>query len=299
MKFGLQADQETKLAGTGGADFVKYLRENGEYRFRFLEEYPKGWTSFWEHFSNEYKCGYPCTRTPDCPGCNVDSEKEAKPTRRILTNAFLVSAPQKDNKGVGYASLWKLPAASVEPSIKRCKDSKDTVLDRDFTIVRYEESQVKYDVEREDPEEFDASKYTLKDHEQALQEAFDFRWDPEVRAAKQAEFEARKDDKAKKAAAEEVEVEHEEEPEVPYELKSAEERKAIDEAKTKAGRRLTVVNDEPEPEESISVTPNQIRKASVAELRKIYKAAGVDWIDSDSQKELAEHLLTELGAPVG
>lgn len=309
MKFGVQADQETKLAGSGGSDFVRYLKTNGEYRLRFLEEYPEGFTSYWEHFSNEFKCGYPCTREKDCPGCNVESEKEARPTRRLLVNAYLVSAPEKDNKGVGYSGLWKFPAASVEPTIKRAKDSKGTVLDRDFTVIRYEDNnRVNYDVEREDPEEFDSSKHPpAADHEEVLQESFEYRWDPAHREEKKAEQEKRKADRDSKAKTEEVEQDHaaEPEPETPYELLSKEERAAKDKAEKPAakprGKKLALVPDEPEEDEedNIQLTPNQVRKMSVSELKKFYRKAGLDLIDSEDQKELADHFLEEMmGSPV-
>src|SRR5580765_1006110 len=97
MKFGIRAAESTS---TTDGDYIRYFKK-GETRLRFLEEVGD-WTEYWAHFNASKQRDYPCTGDrKTCPGCNSENEREAKASKRFLTNAV----------HEGFVNLYKVPAS--------------------------------------------------------------------------------------------------------------------------------------------------------------------------------------------
>lgn len=288
MTFGVKTTEDTNEGGSGG-DYIHRFAKDGEYRLRFLEEFEE-WTSYFEHFSGQKKTSYPCTgdrRT--CPGCTSPDQDEAKAAKRYLVNAVLQD-PKSDKQG--YAHLWKLPAPSMkEPLSRFAAKSGGTLTDRDYTVIRYtnDSGQVRYNLDREEQEPLDLSKWELQDHQAALMQEYLEAWDETARAAKQerqtAAKEKREDVEPKKTfrMGADPAPQTEPEPEVPDALLSKQERDA----------KAAAATTEPEPE--VEVSPSSIRSMSAAELVKLFKQAGfeseLDGLNGSDRDALAEALI--------
>lgn len=172
MQFGVkqavEPEYDPDAAGNSGS-YIKYFKEKATTLI-FLEEIPE-WTSVWMHFNNTKNRDYPCTDDkPTCPGHNSENEREAKAAHRYIVNAF--------NPETGYVDLWKIPYSLME-DLHRYNGKFNTIKDRPYTIYKDQvNGQTKYSIDREDPVEVDLSeaRTQLKDHQEALAEAFREVW---------------------------------------------------------------------------------------------------------------------------
>lgn len=284
MKFGVKAPDEVDQP-QGSDRYIRYFNKDGMYTLRFLEPWEQ-WTVYWEHYSNKYRCSYPCTANSpderkDCPGCQLSDsqdemdQREAKPSKKYLVNAIRTD----DEKSEGYVDLWKIPGSLKEDLV--LNNSKDKSLSkREYNVIRREKNgRTSYSLDKEDPMPIDLSVFTdkLRDHDAALTEAWENRWDE----AKRNENQARRAE-AKQAAETKTEAKVDDEP--PFEPP----------ASTKGG--LSLVKDpEPEPEEEpITITVSSIRQMSAEQLRKLYAQGGFEAPDTDDQAVLAEKLIAAL-----
>lgn len=284
MKFGVRADQDT--GASSGGDWIQYIRKNGEMTFRFLEDWPV-WTIYWEHFSQDKMLGYPCTGDrATCPGCTSPNEREARPTKRLLVNAVPITGDR-----AGRASLWKF-AGGLKEALERfrAKSPHNTLTDRPYTIIRSEGStgRVQYDIDREDVEPFDASKFELKNHQEALSRAWAEANDPEKTAQVMADREARKN-----ASQQVEEAKDDGDPLDVFRTEAQKERaQELKEQEPKSERRLSVVENDQEEERSL--TPSAIRRMSLDDLKELYRFSGLDAPESTDRREVAEALITHL-----
>lgn len=172
MQFGVkqavEPEYDPDAAGAQGS-YIKYFKDKATTLI-FLEEIPE-WTSVWMHFNQTKNRDYPCTDDrPTCPGHNSENEREAKAAHRYIVNAF--------NPETGYVDLYKIPYSLME-DLHRYNGKFNTIKDRPYTIYKDQVSgQTKYSIDREDPVDTDLSeaRTQLKDHQEALAEAFREVW---------------------------------------------------------------------------------------------------------------------------
>lgn len=171
MQFGVKQGEAPAYDPDAGASgsYIKYFKDN-ETRLRFLEETVE-WTEVWMHFSQSKSRDYPCTGVRStCPGCNHENQREAKASKRYIVNAL---APK-----TGYVDLWKIPA-SIFDDFDRQYQLSGTVQDRDFTVIKFlKEGRTNYSTDKEDKDGLDLTEYRalMKDHQEALAEAFREVW---------------------------------------------------------------------------------------------------------------------------
>lgn len=156
---------------TGGKTWIKNVRADEDMTVRFLTE-PDEWYAYREHYDPSVNF-FPCIgRDNDCPGCNHESEKVQRASRRYLANAFDVTA--------GQVIPLKLPLDLANRLVARYERYGDTIVDRDYTLHRMGKGlDTTYDVTPEAPSKFDASKHQLVDIEKALIEQFEDAFDLE------------------------------------------------------------------------------------------------------------------------
>lgn len=156
---------------TGGKTWIKNVREGEDMTVRFLTE-PDEWYAYREHYDPSVHF-FPCIgRDNDCPGCNHESEKVQRASRRYLANAYDVSA--------GQVIPLKLPLDLANRLVARYERYGDTITDRDYTLHRMGKGlDTTYDVTPEPPSKFDASQHALVDVEAALIEQFEDAFDLE------------------------------------------------------------------------------------------------------------------------
>jgi hypothetical protein len=172
MQFGVKQGEAPVYdpeSGTGGGSYIKYFKDN-ETRLRFLEPVHE-WTEIWMHFSQNKSRDYPCTgQRSTCPGCNHENEREAKAQKRYIVNAY---SPKSE-----YVDLWKIPASLIDDFI-RFETNDGSISARDYTVLKYiKEGRTKYSVDKEDKDAADLSEHQqhMRDHQEALQEAFREVW---------------------------------------------------------------------------------------------------------------------------
>lgn len=173
MQFGVKQGDAPPYdpdSGSGGGSYIKYFKD-AETRLRFLEEITE-WTEVWMHFSQSKSRDYPCTGDrKSCPGCNHENDKEAKASKRYVVNAY---APASE-----YVDLWKIPVSIIDDLIRQSNNDGGTIKARDYTILKYQkDGGTKYSIDKEDREPMDLEQYagSLKDHQEALAEAFREVW---------------------------------------------------------------------------------------------------------------------------
>lgn len=182
----------------GGKTWIKNVRADEDMTVRFLTE-PEDWYSYREHYDPDIHF-FPCIgRESDCPGCEHDSEKVQRTSRRYLANAYDVEA--------GQVIPLKLPLDLANRLVARYERNGDTLLNRDYTLHRMGKGlDTTYDVTPEDKSKFDVSKHEQIDLEKALIEQFEDAFDLESEDDDEDEGRARtsKPSRAKKQRQPEV-----------------------------------------------------------------------------------------------
>ena len=172
MRFGVKKkDAPAASSGGSGGSFIKYFRK-GETTVRFLEPATDEWTKYFEHYSASKQRTYPCTGERDtCPGCTSDDKREQQASCRFLVNLL--------DTETGYVDLWKIPV-SIMDDIERYEEKANGDLTaHTYTIIQFQkEGKTRYSIDREERIKSPVSEYAdkLKDHEQALQEAYEEAW---------------------------------------------------------------------------------------------------------------------------
>lgn len=167
MQFGVKVADAPAQSEEAGGSFIKYFPKKGDYRLRYLEEVSE-WTRYYEHFHQGKQRSFPCTgEKSTCPGCTSSNEKTASASKRYLVNCL--------DPATGYVDLYKIPT-SIKGDFDRFSDKDGgTILNRDYTVVRYEEDgKVKYSLDREDrePRDLTEARTHIKDHQEALAAAY-------------------------------------------------------------------------------------------------------------------------------
>lgn len=277
MEFGVKTTEEVEFPTGSNANFIRYFGKNGSYTLRFLEPWTE-WVSYWEHYSEEFKCSYPCTANrpeerKDCPGCQLKDKypdepskvKEAKASKKYLVNAIRTDDPESD----GYVNLWKIPGGLKEAlELNWHKDG--SMSKREYNIIRYDKNgRVNYTLDKEDPSSFDVSIYRdrMADKQAALMESYQYRWDEQHRNEAKAATEARKTEEATK--------------QFELEIKAQEEDPPFDASPGDADAEQVLGESE-------------IRAMNADQLRVWFRRAGVPIPDTDDAKELAETLISAL-----
>lgn len=172
MQFGVKQGEAPAYdpeSGGGGGSYIKYFKDK-ETRLRFLEPVHE-WTEVWMHFSQSKSRDYPCTGVKSsCPGCNHENEKEAKASKRYIVNAVNITS--------GYVDLWKIPVSIIEDFL-RLEAADGSISKRDYTVLKFiKDNGTKYSVDKEDRDDLDLTQYSglMKDHQEALAEAFREVW---------------------------------------------------------------------------------------------------------------------------
>ena len=158
---------------SGNRTWVKNVKAGEDLTVRFLTE-PDEWYAYREHYDPDVNF-FPCIgKDNDCPGCNHESEKVQRSSRRFLANALDVEK--------SMVVPLKLPLDLANRLVARYERNGNTVLNRDFTLHRMGSGlDTTYDVSPEDPVEIDLSKYEDSKHdlEKALIEQFEDAFDLE------------------------------------------------------------------------------------------------------------------------
>lgn len=157
---------------SGSRNWIRYIKEGEDLTVRFLHE-PEDWYSYREHYSPDVGF-FPCVGT-DCPGCESDSDKVQRASRR-----FLACVLDTDN---GMVVPLKLPLDLANRLVSRYERYGNTVMDRDYTLHRMGKGlDTTYDVSPEDKSKLDTSRYELLDLEQALLDQFEDAFNIETEA---------------------------------------------------------------------------------------------------------------------
>lgn len=196
---------------TGGKTWIKNVRADEDMTVRFLTE-PEDWYSYREHYDPDIHF-FPCIgRDADCPGCEHDSEKVQRTSRRYLANAYDVEN--------GQVVPLKLPLDLANRLVARYERNGDTLMNRDYTLHRMGKGlDTTYDVTPEDKSKFDASKHDLIDLEKALIEQFEDAFDLDSEDDEEEEVRRPKPSRSKKRQEPEVDEDDDvdDEDEVPSE----------------------------------------------------------------------------------
>lgn len=154
---------------SGGRTWIKNVRADEDMTVRFLTE-PDEWYAYREHYDPSVNF-FPCIgRDNDCPGCNHESDKVQRSSRRFLANALDVEA--------GQVIPLKLPLDLANRLVARYERNGNTILNRDYTLHRMGSGlETTYDVTPEDKSDVDLSKYQKVNLEQALIEQFEDAFD--------------------------------------------------------------------------------------------------------------------------
>jgi hypothetical protein len=155
-----QLKKQLKKGGNSGI-IIHYIPKNDSKIGRFLVE-PEDFRSYYEHFDNNLRRSFPCTREDACPGCVAG-----------LDRPQLYLAPFVDNETDQVIPLQIKKSVMNALTIKY--EKYGTLLDRDYEIGRYGEGKegTTYDVTPEAPKKRNLSKYQLFDYEDILQKAYD------------------------------------------------------------------------------------------------------------------------------
>lgn len=159
----------------GGATWVRNVKAGEDLRVRFVTE-PDEWYSYREHYDDDVMF-FPCIGSDECPGCNSESEKTQRTSRRFLSNALIVDE--------GRVVPLKLPLDLANRLVTRYERYGNTIMDREYVLHRMGKGlDTTYDVTPETPEDLDVSEYQLIDLEQVLisqfEDAFDIEGESEA-----------------------------------------------------------------------------------------------------------------------
>lgn len=137
---------------------IRYIPKNGQLTVRFLEE-PENWVNYNEHYDATIRKSYPCIED-GCPGCRTEERR----TSRYLVNALDV---EKD-----VVIALQLPK-DLTNSLVRKYERYDTIMDRDYTLIREGEGlDTTYEAEAEPVMNRKLTKYTLLDLQEELDKVF-------------------------------------------------------------------------------------------------------------------------------
>lgn len=127
VKMGRTAAQHEAARGShdDGDVWIKNFRD-GETRVRILQSTAR-WTTYAEHYSEDIGF-FPCTEERDCVGCNDDSERVRKLSRRYAFNAI------DENGRVNVYKVGTKLHRTFEGREQR--DPNGTIVDRDFLVIR-------------------------------------------------------------------------------------------------------------------------------------------------------------------
>jgi hypothetical protein len=179
---------------SGNRTWIKGIKE--DITVRFLTE-PDEWYAYREHYDPSVHF-FPCIgKESDCPGCEHESEKVQRTSRRYLANVLDVEE--------GRVVPLKLPLDLANRLVARYERNGDTLTNRDYTLHRMGKGlDTTYDVTPEDKSKVDISQYDLADLEKALIEQFEDAFDleseekeepaPRKRASKASQPEVDDDD---------------------------------------------------------------------------------------------------------
>lgn len=154
---------------SGDRTWIKGVKANEDLTVRFLTE-PDSWYAYREHYDPSVHF-FPCIgKDNDCPGCEHDSDKVQRTSRRYLANVLDVEN--------GQVLPLKLPLDLAQRLVARYERNGDTLLNRDYTLHRMGKGlDTTYDVTPEDKSQMDLSQYTLIDLEKALVQQFEDAFD--------------------------------------------------------------------------------------------------------------------------
>lgn len=167
MAFGTKAGENVRddiKRSSGQGNFMKTVQDGKDLRVRFLQD-PEDWYKFREHYSEETKF-FPCTQDDTCPGCNSDSEKTQRSSRRYAASVIDVKE--------GKVICLKMPVDLANRVTLKCDRNNGTLLDRDYTLIRTGKGlDTTYNVETEDKTNIDLSRYEKIDAEALLVESYE------------------------------------------------------------------------------------------------------------------------------
>jgi len=172
VKFGVKQGEAPAFDSESGqqGSYIKYFKD-AETRLRFLEDVTD-WTEVWMHFSQSKSRDYPCTGSKStCPGCNHENQKESRASKRYIVNALGVKS--------GYVDLYKIPVSIIEDLIRLENNDGGSIQKRDYTILKFQKDDgTKYGVDKEDRDQLDLTEHKklMKDHQEALADAFREVW---------------------------------------------------------------------------------------------------------------------------
>lgn len=161
---------------SGNRTWIKSIPTD-DITVRFLTE-PDDWFAYREHYSPDVHF-FPCIgKDNECPGCESDSEKVQRSSRRYLANVLDVET--------GQVIPLKLPLDLANRLVARYERNGDTLTNRDYTLHRMGKGlDTTYDVTPEDKTPLDISKYETHDLEKALIEQYEDAFD--IEAAEEVE----------------------------------------------------------------------------------------------------------------
>ena len=153
-----QKFKERMEASTSDVTFIKNIPGDKVLTVRFLEE-PEEWYAYRETYDPDIKRYYPVMDDSDIP------EGQRASTR------YLVNALDRDTD---HVIPLKIPQSLATRLMMRY-EKYDTLTDRDYDLTKTGKGlKTEYDVETGDRETIKLSKYELFDHEEVLEEAYDF-----------------------------------------------------------------------------------------------------------------------------
>lgn len=300
MRFGTKASEAPAGTGGAGGGYIKYFK-NGETRVRFLEQLDD-WTIYYEHFDKEAQRSFPCTGDKStCPGCVEkaaleDAGKEAwGAQRRYLVNCF--------NPDTGYVDLYKVPTSLIDDLSRYADKDGGVITMRDYTVVRYkkkdENNKVAYSVDKEEKDPVDLSDYAdqMKDHQEALNQAYaevhgTVPDDDDNEPKPKAKAKVKKDPARPKVV---PGVEHVEKKKVqkkaPKPLPTEEDEPPSEPAQEPVEPAQEPDDDQGEEE----IEEDDLRKMSAPELKGLFGQCGLDAPDTDDPVLLADALIIALG----
>jgi hypothetical protein len=170
MQFGQRAEDYVPPVFDENDVWIKRFLP-GQTRIRFLQP-TKDWTTYREHFDPGHKITFPCAKeagSDTCLGCDSDSERTRNRSRFYAFNAL-------DEKG--RLQVYKL-GVKLYKTFQAREQRMDTILDRDYTIIRTGSSKddtvydidpgERYPLDGEIPELNDIPAILGKDYNDALQ----------------------------------------------------------------------------------------------------------------------------------
>lgn len=162
--------EDLKKSSGGNAGWLRGIKDGKDLRVRFLQD-PEEWLEYGEHYARSTGF-FPCTGDETCGGCASDDDRMAKPSTKYIAQVLIQH--EDGAKDVGQVRALKIPRTLANKLTIRAERSGNTLLDRDYTILRRGSgTDTEYDVEREDKAPMDLSKYTHVDVDAILSQQFD------------------------------------------------------------------------------------------------------------------------------